>query len=48
MTTFERYFINTEEVNREVKGVYYELANKPETCDFIMREFGLDAVSLAL
>lgn len=43
MTTFERYFINTEEVNREVKGVYYELANKPETCDFIMREFGLDS-----
>lgn len=42
MTTFERYFINVEELNREVKGAYYELANGAETCDKIMREFGLD------
>lgn len=42
MTTFERYFINNEEVNKEVKGAYYVLANNADTCDSIMREFGLD------
>lgn len=42
MTTFERYFVNTDEANHEAKGAYYELANTPETCDYIMREFGLD------
>lgn len=42
MTTFERYFVDDEDVRKEVKGAYYVLANDTETCDFIMREFGLD------
>lgn len=42
MTTFERYFINDDDICREVKGAYYELSNHEDTCDYIMREFGLD------
>lgn len=42
MTTFERYFVNNADLNKEVKGAYYELANNADTCDAIMREFGLD------
>lgn len=42
MTTFERYFIDVEEVNKEMKGFYYELANHTDTCEFILKEFGLD------
>ena len=41
MTTFERYFVDVEDVNREVKGSYYELANEVGTCERIMKEFGL-------
>ncbi|MCQ2251215.1 MAG: fructose-1,6-bisphosphatase [Bacteroidales bacterium] len=42
MTTFERYFIGDEKLCREEKGPYYELANNADTCDYIMRDFGLD------
>lgn len=42
MTTFERYFIQDKELSKEEKGPYYELANKAETCDYILKEFGLD------
>lgn len=42
MTTFERYFIADSNLYKERKGSYYELANQAETCDYIMREFGLD------
>jgi fructose-1,6-bisphosphatase-3 len=42
MTTFERYFTDDEELFKERKGAYYVLANKAETCDYILREFGLD------
>ena len=42
MTTFERYFIQVKELNKEEKGPYYELANTSDTCDYILREFGLD------
>lgn len=42
MTTFERYFIADEKLYKERKGSYYELANQVATCDYIMREFGLD------
>jgi len=42
MTTFERYFIDVEEVNKEMKGYYYELANHVDTCEYILKEFGLD------
>lgn len=42
MTTFERYFIADKELCKEVKGAYYELANTRQTCEAILREFGLD------
>lgn len=42
MTTFERYFIAEEKLYKEKKGAYYELADQAETCDYILREFGLD------
>ncbi|MBO6074400.1 MAG: fructose-1,6-bisphosphatase [Paludibacteraceae bacterium] len=42
MTTFERYFIADKAVWHEEKGAYYELANKKEICEHILKEFGLD------
>ena len=42
MTTFERYFIADKAVWHEEKGAYYELANKKEICEQILKEFGLD------
>ena len=42
MTTFERYFTSDKELFKEVKGAYYELANSRQTCEAILREFGLD------
>lgn len=42
MTTFERYFIQDKELSKEEKGPYYELANNVETCERILKEFGLD------
>jgi fructose-1,6-bisphosphatase-3 len=42
MTTFERYFLGDDELGKEKKGAYYELANQRPTCEKILREFGLD------
>lgn len=42
MTTFERYFIDEEVLWKEQKGAYYELANRRDICEQILREFGLD------
>ena len=42
MTTFERYFIADEALWKEQKGAYYELANRRDICEHILREFGLD------
>lgn len=42
MTTLERYFTTDKDLYRESKGAYYELANTRETCENILREFGLD------
>ncbi len=42
MTTFERYFIADDDLQKETKGAYYELANHRETCELILREFGLN------
>lgn len=41
MATFERYLIADKATHAEVKGAYYTLANEPEVCDRILREFGL-------
>ncbi|MBQ7531963.1 MAG: fructose-1,6-bisphosphatase [Paludibacteraceae bacterium] len=42
MTTFERYFIADKETWHEEKGAYYELANRRDLCERILREFGLN------
>lgn len=42
MTTFERYFINDKKIWHEEKGAYYELANRRDICENILKEFGLD------
>lgn len=42
MTTFERYFIADKDLYKEQKGAYFVLANESETCQRILREFGLD------
>jgi len=42
MTTFERYFLQQKELEKEKKGAYYTLANNKDTCEKILREFGLD------
>ena len=41
MTTFERYFIADKELQKEVKGAYYELANRRDICEKILSEFGV-------
>lgn len=42
MATFERYFIAEKEVHQERKNSYYQLLEKEEIVDSILREFGLD------
>lgn len=42
MTTLERYFVADERTWKEQKGAYYTLANERETCEMILREFGMD------
>jgi fructose-1,6-bisphosphatase-3 len=43
MATFERYFIQDEEIQNEKKGYYYQLIEKEEVADRILKEFGLPA-----
>ena len=45
MSTFERYFIGVSELEHERKGAYYTLADRPDVCEMILHEFGLDAES---
>ena len=42
MTTFERYFIADKETHTEEKGYYFKYQNKRETCEMILKEFGLE------
>ncbi len=42
MATFERYFISDKETHIEKKNRYYELREDPETCDMILKDFGLN------
>lgn len=42
MTTFERLFIEDKSTHKEFTRPYYKLINKRETCEKIIREFGLD------
>lgn len=42
MATFERYFLSDKSTYAEEKGHYYDLRNRPEICDMIMDEFGVE------
>ncbi len=42
MTTLERYFVEDEALWKEKKGTYYTLANERNTCEKILREFGMN------
>ena len=42
MATFESYFLEDKEAAREQKGHYYTLRNRPDVCDAILREFGVE------
>ena len=42
MTTFERYFIAEKETHHEEKGYYFVYQNQRETCEMILKEFGLE------
>lgn len=42
MATFERYFVAERETHQERKNSYYQLLEKEEIVDSILREFGLD------
>ena len=41
MTTFEHYFIEDKATHKEAMNPYYQLSEKEETCDMILKEFGL-------
>ena len=45
MTTFERYFIDSEIPHAEKKGAYFSLADREEVCNRILVEFGLDSAT---
>ena len=42
LTVFERYFIADPETHAEVMNPYYRHISNRETCEMILREFGLD------
>ncbi len=42
MATFERYLIAEKETHQEVKNAYYQLLEKKETAEKILKEFGLE------
>lgn len=42
MATFERYLTDAPELHEEQQNAYFKFRDNPETCDFIMKEFGLD------
>lgn len=41
MATFERYFIESPETHKEIKGNYYTLRDNPSVCDMILEEFNV-------
>ncbi|PKQ68350.1 fructose-1,6-bisphosphatase [Labilibaculum manganireducens] len=42
MATFERYFLNDKEAQREESNMYYKLRDDKDSCCRILKEFGLD------
>ncbi|MCW3805562.1 fructose-1,6-bisphosphatase [Plebeiibacterium marinum] len=45
MATFERYFLNDKEAQKEESNMYYKLRDDKDTCCRILEEFGLDPES---
>lgn len=41
MATFESYFIDDKEAQKETKGYYYLLRDREDICDMILDEFGV-------
>lgn len=41
MATFESYFIDDKEAQKETKGFYYQLRDREDICDMILDEFGV-------
>ena len=41
MTAFEHYFIEDKATHKETMNPYYQLSEEEETCDMILKEFGL-------
>ncbi|GAA5033066.1 fructose-1,6-bisphosphatase class 3 [Marivirga lumbricoides] len=48
MATFERYFIDDESIQEEHKNYYYNYRDNAETCEMILKEFGLPADAVIL
>lgn len=44
MATFERYLTIDKTPHKEEQGCYYKLRNEPETCDYILDEFGVEGL----
>lgn len=42
MVTFENYFVDAKEIRKEVYNPYFKLSEKPEICDKIFVEFGMN------
>lgn len=43
MATFERYFLEDKEVQKESMNPYYQYRDDPDTAEMILKEFGFDA-----
>lgn len=41
MSTFERYFLDDDDLKKENKGYYYQFRNDEKTCDMILDNFGV-------
>ena len=41
MATFENYFIDDKDAQKETKGFYYQLRDREDICDMILDEFGV-------
>lgn len=41
MATFESYFLKEKELQKEIKGHYYDLRDNEAVCDAVLKEFGV-------
>ncbi len=42
MATFEQYYLNEKELQKEEKGNYYYLKSRKDICEMILKEFGIE------